>query len=136
MFRSLRTTLLVASLLWTAGLLALMHMLSIGLMFGFAAARKHHVAVVLGFALMLAGVAILRGGLARFTRLREQLLGVRAHRTNRIDGPYPSELEPLIEDLNALLEEREKAVARALATAGDLAHGLKTPLAILRHDAD
>jgi signal transduction histidine kinase len=37
--------------------------------------------------------------------------------------------------LNALLKERENAVQRALATAGDLAHGLKTPLAVLRHDA-
>jgi signal transduction histidine kinase len=42
----------------------------------------------------------------------------------------------LVDDLNALLDERERAVKRALATAGDLAHGLKTPLAILAQEAE
>ena len=39
-------------------------------------------------------------------------------------------------DLNALLAHQEQAVRRARAKAGDLAHGLKTPLAILAHEAD
>jgi signal transduction histidine kinase len=41
-----------------------------------------------------------------------------------------------VNDLNALLEDREQAVARALTTAGDLAHGLKTPLAVLAQEAE
>jgi signal transduction histidine kinase len=41
-----------------------------------------------------------------------------------------------VNDLNALLEDRERAVARALTTAGDLAHGLKTPLAVLAQEAE
>src|SRR5262249_6777536 len=41
----------------------------------------------------------------------------------------------LVSDLNALLEHREQAVGRAIAKAGDLAHGLKTPLAVLAHEA-
>jgi signal transduction histidine kinase len=41
-----------------------------------------------------------------------------------------------VDDLNALLAGREQAVARAVARAGDLAHGLKTPLAVLSHEAD
>ncbi|MGA2602298.1 MAG: ATP-binding protein [Bryobacteraceae bacterium] len=45
-------------------------------------------------------------------------------------------MQPLIDDLNALLDDREKAVKRALATAGDLAHGLKTPLAVLAQEAE
>jgi len=45
-------------------------------------------------------------------------------------------VEPLVNDLNALLEDRERAVARALTTAGDLAHGLKTPLAVLAQEAE
>ena len=43
---------------------------------------------------------------------------------------------PLVDDLNALLEDRERAIARALTTAGDLAHGLKTPLAVLAQEAE
>ena len=39
-------------------------------------------------------------------------------------------------DLNSLLEHREQIVRRALAKAGDLAHGLKTPLAVLHQEAD
>ena len=53
-----------------------------------------------------------------------------------MQGEYPTEVQPLVDDLNALLEEREKAVKRAMATAGDLAHGLKTPLAMLAQEAD
>ena len=45
------------------------------------------------------------------------------------------EVRPLVEDLNALLEHRERTVRRALAKAADLAHGLKTPLAILTQEA-
>jgi signal transduction histidine kinase len=49
---------------------------------------------------------------------------------------YPSEIQPLVDDLNALLAHREQMVRRALAKAGDLAHGLKTPLAVLAHEAE
>ena len=55
---------------------------------------------------------------------------------HRLDGDYPSEIQPLVDDLNTLLDARERAVARAVAKAGDLAHGLKTPLAILAMDVD
>ena len=45
-------------------------------------------------------------------------------------------MQPLVNDLNSLLEHRERIVLRALAKAGDLAHGLKTPLAVLAQEAD
>jgi signal transduction histidine kinase len=44
-------------------------------------------------------------------------------------------VQPLVDDLNVLLDHREEAVRRAQAKAGDLAHGLKTPLAVLAQDA-
>jgi signal transduction histidine kinase len=53
-----------------------------------------------------------------------------------IAGAYPTEVQPLIDDLNNLLEQRERSVRRAQAKAGDLAHGLKTPLAILAQEAE
>ena len=56
--------------------------------------------------------------------------------TGASTGTYPSEVQPLVNDLNALLENREQAVRRAISKAGDLAHGLKTPLAILAHEAE
>jgi len=69
-------------------------------------------------------------------RLRRQLSGLRDGSGDRIDGTYPTEVQPLVNDLNSLLEHRELIVRRALAKAGDLAHGLKTPLAVLAQEAE
>jgi signal transduction histidine kinase len=54
----------------------------------------------------------------------------------RIQGAYPTEVQPLVDDLNELLDHRERAVSQAVAKAADLAHGLKTPLAILAQEAE
>ena len=77
-----------------------------------------------------------RGGLASVDNLRNRLNGLRAGRERRMDGAYPAEVQPLVDDLNALLDHREKAIQRAIAKSGDLAHGLKTPLAILAQEAE
>jgi signal transduction histidine kinase len=137
-FRSLRSRLALASFLWTAGLLALMHMLSLVLMHVFPGTRKFGISgpVLGGLILMAAGVYGLRSGLAPFRQLRARLLAVRTGQDVRVQGVYPTEVQPLVDDLNALLDDREKAVKRAFATAGDLAHGLKTPLAILAQEAE
>lgn len=139
MLRSLRSRLFLASLLWTVGLLAMIHMLS--LMFIHVFPRIVGTArvtwVLAGLIMMAAGVLLgLRQGLGPFRRLRDRLTAVRTGEDQRIQGAYPSEIQPLIENLNALLEDREKAVQRAIATAGDLAHGLKTPLALLAQEAE
>jgi len=138
MLRSLRSRLLLASLTWTAGLLALMHMLSMMFLHFFPRLVGMHSIMVIGLGLlvMTAGVLVLLGGLAPFRRLRGSLMAVRLGQESRVEGKYPSEVQPLIDELNALLEDREKAVQRAIRTAGDLAHGLKTPLALLAREAD
>jgi signal transduction histidine kinase len=140
MLRSLRSRLILASLLWTVGLLFVMHMLSIVLMHAVPRIRTvngYVFPIVAGIVLMAAGVLLgMRQGLTPFHRLRERLLAVRTGDERRVEGVYPTEVQPLVDDLNALLEDREKAVKRALATAGDLAHGLKTPLALLAQEAD
>ena len=61
---------------------------------------------------------------------------MREGRERRLEGEYPTEVEPLVGDLNALLDQREQTVNRARAKAGDLAHGLKTPLAVLAQEAE
>ena len=138
MLRSLRSQLLLASVLWTVGLLMLIHMLSLILMHAFPAILRFRGTgpVVIGLVLTTAGIAVLRRGLKPFRRLRESLTAVRSGKDPRVADRYPSEVQPLVNDLNALLEDREKAVKRAIATAGDLAHGLKTPLALLAQEAD
>jgi signal transduction histidine kinase len=74
--------------------------------------------------------------LSPFRIMRERLADIREGRSARLDGEYPAEVEPLVGDLNALLDERDERVTRAVARAGDLAHGLKTPLAVLAHDIE
>jgi signal transduction histidine kinase len=85
---------------------------------------------------ILAGIWQFRAGLLPFGRLRRQLLGLRDGSGDRIEGTYPTEVQPLVNDLNSLLEHRERIVRRAMAKAGDLAHGLKTPLAVLAQEAE
>ena len=143
--RSLRGRLLVSSLLWTVGLLFVSAVPFTLLM---EQQSRLHVAMLVHRFLqspvviltavfcMIAGLVVARGGLASVDNLRNRLNGLRAGRERRMDGAYPSEVQPLVDDLNALLDHREKAITRAIARSGDLAHGLKTPLAILAQEAE
>lgn len=135
---SLRRRLLVASLVWTAMLMSILGIVTV-----LAAHRRIGYASYLHLALIVfilvlgasAGLAQLRLGLSPFERLRRQLLAVRDGRERQVTGVYPVEVQPLVDDLNSLLDQREQAVDRARAKAADLAHGLKTPLAIIAHES-
>jgi signal transduction histidine kinase len=85
---------------------------------------------------MTGGAFQVRRGLYGIARLRERLAAVHGGSESRLSGSYVPEVQPLVDDLNALLEQREQAVRRAVAKAGDLAHGLKTPLALLALEAE
>lgn len=116
----------------------LMHMLSMLVIHAFPAVRGRasYLAVFLGVVFMAAGFFAARRGLTPFHNLRQRLASVRAGDEARVQGAYPAEIHPLIEEMNGLLESREASIRRALATAGDLAHGLKTPLALLAQEAE
>lgn len=135
--RSLRSRLILASVLWTGGLLLLMHIASMLLLHVLPRMRGVDAKgpAVVGIALMLAGLWAARASLVPFLRLREKVVALQKGEDLRIDGRYPTEVQPLIDSLNALLEDREKSIKRAYATAGDLAHGLKTPLALLARES-
>lgn len=136
--KSLRARLLVGALLWTAALILVVHFASLGLVRHFPDTMPLvHVSLlaILATGLIGASLWLIRSGLAPLQQLRERLADVRRGRAKRLEGRYPSEVQPLADDLNALLEERERRVARAQAKAGDLAHGLKTPLALLAQEA-
>ena len=90
---------------------------------------------VLGLGLIAAAVGQVAGGLRPLARLRRALGDVRAGRAQRLDGAYPAEIQPLVDDLNAVLQRNAAIVERARAQAGNLAHGLKTPLSVLSNEA-
>ena len=134
---SFRLRLLIGSALWTLGLLALAHMIfRIVVLRYFVASVRDLVIIGLALLFALAGIAAVRSGLVPFRRLRARLLEVRDGRQQTVTGSYPSEVQPLVDDLNSLLVQRDRAVRRAQAQAGHLAHGLKTPLAILTQEAE
>ena len=136
---SLRSRFVIGTLLWTAGLLMLGHIVSLAVISRVPMVRGAHqsfVGVFVAFALMAVGLSQVPNGLSSVYHLRERLARLREGRDRRIDGRYPAEVQPLVDDLNALLEHREQMVGRALTKAGDLAHGLKTPLAVLSQEAD
>jgi signal transduction histidine kinase len=139
LLRSFRWRILFGAFLWTLGLVPVVHFLFV-LTHRQAGARMVvsgiGTAFVIASLLMLGGILHLRAGLLPFGRLRRQLSGLRDGSGRRIEGTYPTEVQPLVNDLNSLLELRERIVRRALAKAGDLAHGLKTPLAVLAQEAD
>lgn len=82
--------------------------------------------------LLLAGAyAHVSIGLKPLDRLRSSVVQVREGRTRRVEGAYPDEVMPLVAETNALLSAQEDALRTARQRAGDLAHGLKTPLAIM-----
>ncbi len=141
---SLKTRLIFGAVLWTTGLLGgAMLLITHYLILHPASARAIHIPFVRPLAgsivtllLMLAGLHQVRRGLAPVNQLRARLSAVHEGRDQRIDGTFPTEVQPLVDDLNGLLAQRERTIARALTKAGDLAHGLKTPLAVLARDAE
>jgi signal transduction histidine kinase len=135
--KSFRTRLLIGSIIFAGGLLAVFHMLTLALVRHSLTMRIDHASILfVAFIFIVIGVAQMRRGLSPFDALRGRLAAVRDGRELRLEGRYPSEVQPLVNDLNALLDHRDEAVRRALGKAGDLAHGLKTPVAVLMHEAD
>lgn len=92
--------------------------------------------VLLGAGLIFAVVLQVILGLRPLKILRNRLAQVHEGEAERLTGSYPSEVEPLVADLNQLLEHNAEVIARARTHAGNLAHALKTPLAVLGNEAD
>ncbi|MGB6241059.1 MAG: sensor histidine kinase [Castellaniella sp.] len=74
-------------------------------------------------------------GLRPLVRLRGRLADVREGRADRIVGAFPTEIRPLVEDFNQVLQRNEQSLERARQQAGNLAHALKTPLAVMSNAA-
>lgn len=74
-------------------------------------------------------------GLAPLRALQRTLAGVHAGTAARLHGRFPSEVQPLVDDFNAVLDRNAEVVARARTHAGNLAHAIKTPLAVMSQAA-
>jgi signal transduction histidine kinase len=70
-------------------------------------------------------------GLQPLRRVRNALAMVREGTAQRLTGRFPVEIEPLANETNALIENNRRIVERSRTQVGNLAHSLKTPLAVL-----
>lgn len=86
---------------------------------------------VLGLGLIAASVIGVTLGLRALDHLRGGIEGIRAGRLDALPPPDTTELRPLAEEMNHLIDENRSIIARARAHVGNLAHALKTPLAAL-----
>ena len=89
----------------------------------------------LGIGLVIAALVQVFVGLAPLRSLRVALGKVRSGDTQRLEGAFPREIEPLIEEFNTVLAQNAVVVERARTHAGNLAHALKTPLSVLANAA-
>ncbi|SFZ82525.1 Signal transduction histidine kinase [Devosia enhydra] len=87
--------------------------------------------LVLGLALTLVAWVQVQLGLRPLEALRLSLQSVRRGEAERLVGSFPTEVGPLVREVNDLLEARDRSLVFARMRASDLAHGLKTPLAVI-----
>jgi signal transduction histidine kinase len=73
-------------------------------------------------------------GMRPLGRVREALAQVRKGTAKRLDGRFPSEIEPLANETNALIDNNRRIVERSRTQVGNLAHSLKTPLAVMLNE--
>ncbi len=92
------------------------------------------------FALLALGLIVLTTlqtlyGLRPLRRVRKEIVRMRTGEKNRVTEPMPSEVLPMVEELNALLAHNERQAEEARTHAGNLAHALKTPLTVIMNAA-
>lgn len=90
---------------------------------------------VLAIGIVIGVVVLIRYGLRPLHEIQDKLGDVRAGRRDTLDGEYPGELTPLVKEINTLIVQNRKVVERARTHVGNLAHALKTPLAVLKNEA-
>ncbi len=91
---------------------------------------------IFAFAMGLAGIMQIVFGLRPLTRLGLAVANIRTGKATAMLGDYPTEIQPLVSDLNSVLDANKAMVSRARLQAGNLAHGLRTPLAIIIDEAE
>ena len=91
--------------------------------------------LVLAAVLIAAGAVQVHYGLRPLGTLRREITKVREGNAPRLAQAGAQELVPVVEEINELLDAQEATITFARDRASDLAHGLKTPLAVLSASA-
>lgn len=91
---------------------------------------------LLALGLLATGTVVIVYALKPMDRLGQAIAAVRSGSARRMDDGWPAEIAPLVADLNGLLDTNDAMVASARVEAGNLAHSLRTSLAILTDEAE
>jgi len=91
--------------------------------------------VILGVGLSFAALMLVVVGLAPLRTMQDALGRVRHGDARNMEGTFPSEIMPLVNEFNTVLAQNADVVERARTHAGNLAHALKTPLSVLANAA-
>lgn len=92
--------------------------------------------LILGSGLILATILQVKVGLQPLKVVEQGLAQVRAGKTDRLEGQFPSEIEPLQTEINNLIKSNMTIIERARTHVGNLAHALKTPLSVINNEVD
>ena len=92
--------------------------------------------IALGVGLMFAVFLQVNFGLLPLNKIKTALFKIRNGDVKNLQDPYPLEVQPLATEINNLLEHNEKIIKRAKTHVGNLAHVLKTPLAVVSNEID
>ncbi|MBZ8133922.1 ATP-binding protein [Afifella sp. IM 167] len=90
---------------------------------------------IFGVLLAVGAAWMVRFGLRPLRDMRAALQEVRSGERTSLAGEWPDEIAPLAEDLDALIASNREIVERGRRHVGNLAHALKTPLAVLQNEA-
>lgn len=84
------------------------------------------------FILIIIQTLILRWGLKPLRHVAEDLIEIEKGKSKQLNAEYPKELTPLTNNLNQLLESSQLQLTRYREALGNMAHSLKTPIAVLQ----
>lgn len=85
---------------------------------------------------LLAAIAFqVNYGLKPLTHLQKRLTDIRGGRIEMLESDYPSEIQPVADELNLLVQSNFEIIDRARMQVGNLAHALKTPISVLTNEA-
>ena len=90
---------------------------------------------LLGLGLVIATFFQVRFGLLPLRAIRQDLASIRSGDAESLEGELPDEIQPLQQELNALIQSNRDVVERARTHVGNLAHALKTPLSVISNEA-
>jgi signal transduction histidine kinase len=102
--------------------------------------RRIHSIILWSFAILGLGLFVMAAlqtyyGLGPLRRVRRAIAAMREGRETRVAEPLPLEVQPMVQELNALLDHVERQAEEARTHAGNLAHALKTPLTVIMNAA-